>query len=327
MKKILLMLIAVFSCSTIVFGADKKTLTIYTYESLGWISGKIVPEFEKRNNCTVKIVKFADAGNILARIRLEKKRPTADCVLGLTQPLVILAKKNSLISPYRSKNLSRVSRPELLFDSEYATPFDYGSLAFVYLPDKIKGEPRSFADFKILKKSIILEDPRASSTGQDFLLWTIAVYGKDWKDFWKGFKPSVLTVAPGWGEAFAKFEAGEAPVMLSYATDGAYAWHNYKSTKYRACIPSEGGFIQVETACVINGSKNKELAEKFSDYILEDSVQAEIPLNQWMFPAVRTVMPEAFKYAINPVKVKTLSEQEISNNLETWIKEWEDLFR
>ena len=327
MKKLMCVIAAVAALTLPALGAEKKVLTIYTYESLGWISQSVVPAFEKKNNCTVKIVRFADAGNILARIKLEKKNPSADCVLGLTQPLVILAKKNALLSPYRSKNLSRVSRSELLFDPEYAAPFDYGALAFVYQPEKLKTAPASFADFAAMKKSIILEDPRASSTGQDFLLWTIAVYGKEWKGFWKGFKPAVLTVAPGWGEAFAKFEAGEAPVMLSYATDGAYAWHNYKSTKYRACIPSEGAFIQVETACVLKGAKNRELAEKFADFMLDEEVQKEIPLNQWMFPAAKTALPEAFKYAVYPKKVLSIPERDIADNLETWMKEWEELFR
>lgn len=327
MKKLVLAIIAVFAVTLPALSEEKKVLTIYMYESLGWISQNVVPAFEKRNNCTIKIVRFADAGNILARIKLEKNKPSADCVLGLTQPLVILAKKNDLLSQYRSKNLARVSRPELIFDAEYAAPFDYGALAFVYQPEKLTSTPVSFADFSALKKSIILEDPRASSTGQDFLLWTVAVYGKDWKNFWKGFKPAVLTVAPGWGEAFAKFEAGEAPVMLSYATDGAYAWHNYKSTKYRACIPSEGAFVQVEAACVLKGARNRELAERFADFMLDEEVQKEIPLNQWMFPAAKTALPESFKYAIYPKKVISLPEREIADNLEKWIKEWEDLFR
>ena len=327
MKTILYSLAVVLAITVQAVGADKKVLTVYTYESLGWISEKVVPAFEKKNNCTVKIIKFADAGNILARIKLEKSKPSADCVLGLTQPLVILAKKNNLLAQYRSKNISKVSRAELLFDPAYAAPFDYGALAFVYRPEKVKGTPQSFSDFKAMNKAVILEDPRASSTGQDFLLWTVAVYGKEWKNFWKGFKPAVLTVAPGWGEAFAKFEAGEAPVMLSYATDGAYAWQNYKTFKYRACIPSEGAFIQVETACVVNGTRNRALAEEFTDYMLEDTVQKEIPLNQWMFPSVKTVLPESFKHAVYPKKILSLSERDISDNLEIWMKEWEELFR
>ncbi|MGL4369745.1 MAG: thiamine ABC transporter substrate-binding protein [Spirochaetota bacterium] len=307
--------------------AETKILTVYTYESMSWITEKAVPEFEKRNSCKVKILKFSDAGNIVSRLRLEKNKPSADCAIGLTQPLVILAKKNGIIEKYRSKNLSLISRKDIIFDADYAAPYDYGALAFVYSPEKIKDKPVSFNDITSLKRAVILQDPRASSTGQDFLLWTIAAYGDGWHDFWRKLKPSILTVAPDWGSAFAKFEAGEAPVMLSYATDGAYAWHNYKSAKYSAFIPSEGGYVQIEAGCVVKGTRQRELAERFVDFMLEDTVQREIPLNQWMFPSSDTALPDAYKYAVRPQKILRLSEKEISDNLEKWLKEWEDLIR
>jgi thiamine transport system substrate-binding protein len=304
----------------------KDELVVYIYDSLDWIKKSVIPAFEKSNNCTVKIVKFSDAGNIVARLKLEKKNPAADCVLGLTPSLVFLAKKESLLAAYRSKALSKIKTRSLLFDPEYAAPFDYGALAFVYDPSKFKSEPKSFADILALKKGLIIQDPRSSSTGQDFLLWTVSAYGSGWKDFWKNMKGSVLTVAPGWGESFSKFEAGEAPVMLSYATDGAYSWQNYKSFKYKAFIPSEGGFLQIESASVVKGGKHAALAGRFIDTMLSEEVQKEIPLNQWMFPAVDVKLPECFDYAVRPVKVITADKKTIESVPEL-IKEWEEIFK
>ena len=324
-KRVIALCVLLFSVTAA--SAQTKTLTVYTYESMGWITEKAVSGFEKKYGCKIKLVKFSDAGNIVSRLRLEKENPAADCAVGLTQPLVILAKKNGILEKYRSANLGRVGRKEIIFDADYATPYDYGALAFVYDPSLFKTAPVSFADILKLNRAVILQDPRASSTGQDFLLWTIAVYGDGWKDFWKKMKPAVLTVSPDWGAAFAKFEAGEAPMMLSYATDGAYAWHNYKSAKYAAFIPAEGGYVQIEAACVVKGSKHKDLAEKFVDYMLEDDVQKEIPLNQWMFPVTGVTLPDAYKHAVRPKKIMQLSEKQISDNLEKWLKEWEGLIR
>jgi len=305
----------------------KDELVIYTYESLDWIKKSAVPAFEKKYNCTVKVVKFADAGNIVARLKLEKKKPRADVALGLTPALVSLSKKENLLSKYRSKGIFRVTEKSALFDVEYATPYDFGALAFVYNPLKLDKVPETFADICALKKGLIIEDPRTSSTGQDFLLWTVAVYGDGWKDFWIRLKGAVLTVTPGWGEAFAKFEAGEAPVMLSYATDGAYSWENYKSEKYKAFIPAEGGFLQVEAGSVVKGTKQPKLAGAFLDSILEDSFQKDIPLNQWMFPVTDVPLPDSFKKAVLPAKTVSLPQHNLADNLAKYLKEWEEIFR
>ena len=203
------------------------------------------------------------------------------------------------------------------------TPYDYGAIALVYDPEKIKGEMKSFEDLKKIGKVIVVEDPRSSSTGQDFLLWTIAVYKDKWKEYWKGLKPNIAAVAPGWNEAFAKLEAGEAPVMVSYATDGAYSYENYKSTKYKAFLPSEGSYVQVEGSAIAAGSKNPKLAAKFIDFMLEERFQNEIPLNQWMFPVVNVKLPDSFKYAAVPSKILNLSDAEIDKNMDTWYRDWE----
>ncbi|HNX59163.1 MAG TPA: thiamine ABC transporter substrate-binding protein [Spirochaetota bacterium] len=305
----------------------KDELVVYTYESLDWVKKDVVPSFEKKYQCTVKVVKFTDAGNIVSRLKLEKKNPKADVVLGLTPALVSLAKKEGLLQKYRSPNISRISDKSVVFDADYATPYDYGALAFVYNPEKLAKVPASFEDICAMKKGIIIEDPRTSSTGQDFLLWTVAVYGDGWKDFWRKLKGAVLTVTPGWNEAFAKFEAGEAPVMLSYATDGAYSWENYKSEKYKAFIPSEGGFLQIESGSLVNGTSKVKLAQAFIDNILMEPFQKQIPLNQWMFPVTNVPLPDSFKKAVRPAKTVSLPQKDLADKVARYLKEWEELYR
>ena len=192
---------------------------------------------------------------------------------------------------------------------------------------KITGELKSFEDIIKYNKSLVIEDIRSSSTGMDFLLWTIAVYKDGWKDYWKKLKPAILTATPGWGEAFAKLESGEAPLMVSYATDGAYSYENYKSTKYKSFLPQECAYLQIELSGIAAGSKNQKLASKFIDFMLDEKVQNEIPLNQWMFPITAVKLPESFKYAAVPAKIVTLSDKEIEMNMENWIKEWEAIVK
>jgi len=276
----------------------------------------------------VKLVKFTDTGKILGRIKLERANPRADLIIGLTPTSAKLAKSENLLKKYGEiRELSQVDS-QYIFDKEgYVIPYDFGGLAIVYNPNKISNNPSSFEDIIKMKKQLIISDPRTSSTGQDFLLWTIAIYKNDWKDFWKKLKPAILNVTSGWSEAFSKFEAGEASMMLSYATDGAYAFYNYNSTKYKTFVPQEGGYIQKEGAAIVNGSKNPELAKKFLIYLLSDKFQKEIPLNQWMFPVKKMKLPPCFDYAIKIDNTVGISEDQIQKNLQKWLDEWEKIMK
>ena len=320
MKKSLLVILSFL----IVISVFSTTLTVYTYESFNWAEDKVLKKFESMYNCKVNLVKLGDGGSVLSRLLLEKKNPKADVVIGLDQSLVIKAISKDILEKYTPINISKVMNKELVLN-DYTVPYDYGGIAFVYNPEKLKTIPKSFEDLTKLNKKIILQDPRTSSTGQAFLLWTIAVYGDNWQDFWKRLKPAILTVAPGWDASFSKFEAGEAPIMVSYATDGAYSYQYYKSTKYKAFIPKEGAYVQIETAGIVKNTKNKELAKRFMEFLLMDDFQKEIPLNQWMFPVTNAPLPESFKYAIIPEKIVSVDTEKISKNMETWLEQWEKI--
>lgn len=325
-KNLIILTIAVI----IICGCSKKqqkeTLTIYSYSSMGWMNQTIKPLFENKYNCTLIIdTNFTDTGDMLSRSIIEKNKPKADIIIGLTPSTLIKAKKENLLQQYKSPNISRIKDTKLIFDDKYyTTPYDYAAIAVIYDPEKIK-DLNSFSDLWREKKKLILIDPRSSSTGVDFLLWTTAIYKESWKDAWKNLKEASLTVTPGWSEAFAKFEAGEAPMMVSYATDPAYSFEYYGTSKYKAFIPEEGGFIQIEGASITNGTKHKKLAENFIDYMLSDEFQDFIPTNQWMFPVLNIELPKSFDYAVKPEKILQPDINTITN-IDKYIEEWEKIF-
>lgn len=322
MRKVLMVLMSILIVGVVL----ANTLTVYVYDSLDWIKKGTIQKFENMYGVKVNVVVLGDGGNVLARLKMENKNPKADVVIGLDQSLSVLAINEDLVIPYKPLNINKINNNTLIYDKTYhLIPYDYGAIAIVYNPEKLSFIPKSFEDLTHMNKKLIIEDPRTSSTGQAFLLWTIAVYGNKWQEFWKRLKPAILTVAPGWSEAFAKFESGEAPMMVSYATDGAYSYYYYHSTKYKAFIPEEGAYVQIEGAGIVKGTKNLELAKRFIEFLLFDDFQKNVPLNQWMFPVTNVKMPEAFNYALIPEKIVTISPEEMNKNMEKWLEEWEEI--
>ena len=140
-------------------------------------------------------------------------------------------------------------------------------------------------------QKIVLEDPRSSTPGLGFLLWMKSVYGDKARDAWTKLKPRILTVTPGWSEAYGLFTKGEAPMVLSYTTSPAYHMIEEKTDRYQAASFSEGHYLQIEVAGLIADSPEAELAQKFLAFMVSPGFQDAIPETNWMFPVTKTTEP------------------------------------
>lgn len=307
--------------SLVVIAAE---LVIYTSDSFaGGIGKVIVPKFEKAYKCKVKMISFGSMGDVLARIIAEKNSPKADVVVGLNPQQLQKAVKEGILEKYRPFNSKNIVYKSLVTD--YGTVYDYGALAMIYNVEKIKNPPLSFKDLlkPEYKGKIVLIDPRTSSTGLTFLMWTIAAFGEDGAmDYWKQLKNNVLTFTSGWSAAFKMIETGEADIIVSYATDGAYSMYKYGSIKYMPVIFEEGAYVLEEYASIVKGAKNLALARAFLEFILTSDFQKEVPLNQWMMPVINVELPEVFKYVPTFKKILKV-KPDVNDRIDEILKKWE----
>lgn len=275
------------------------------------------------------MVSKGDAGQVLAALVLEKNNPKADVVIGIDKSLYSKAVKEGILEQFVPKNIGIVPN-QLRLDSEgYLTPYDYGYIAFVFDASKVEKKPDSFEAMldPSFRKKIAIQHPKTSSPGLALLLWTISVYGDPgYKEFWKKFRPNVLTVTDGWDESAGLFSAGEVPIYLSYATSPPYYFEFEKIDHYIAAEFKEGHYIQVEGMGIARGAKNRKLAEQFIEFSLEKSFQQEIPFTQFMFPVNQEVeLPKAFSHALKPAKSIELDRKLVEEKQEEWILEWEKI--
>jgi len=286
--------------------AEDNSLVVYTYDSFiaDWGAGPIVaPAFEKATGIKIRFVSKGDGGQLLSSLILEKDHPGADVALGLDNFLAPKALGSGLFRPYSPAGYGAVPAGLKLDTTNRLIPFDYGYFAIVWDSAKLSDPPASLEDLTkaAYAKKLILIDPRTSTPGLGFLAWTEAVYGKAWRDYWRRLKPSVLLLAPGWDQGYGLFTSGEAPLVLSYATDGAYNLENDKTERYKA-IPFADGFVrQIETAGILAKAQHPGNAEKFMDFLISTACQKELPLTQWMYPVDPTVvLPDSFRAAVKP---------------------------
>lgn len=307
--------------------AADKTLTVYTYESFvsEWGPGPKVKEaFEKTCACTVEFVGVADGVALLTRLKLEGETSKADVVLGLDTNLVEEAKQTGLFEA-NGVDASTVKVPGGFSDDVFL-PYDYGHFAVIYDTESIKTPPTSLKELVEGDPSqkIVIQDPRTSTPGLGLLLWVKSVYGDKAPEAWAKLKDRVLTVTPGWSEAYGLFTKGEAPMVLSYTTSPAYHMVAEETDRYQAAEFSEGHYIQIEVAGLLKNAPEKELARQFLAFMLQPGFQDTIPTNNWMMPVAATTepLPEAFGKLVQPKTTFLMSPAEVAANRQAWIDEW-----
>jgi thiamine transport system substrate-binding protein len=83
-------------------------------------------------------------------------------------------------------------------------------------------------------------------------------------------------------------------------------------------------FRQIEYVGIINGTKNRILAEKFVDFMLSKPFQEDMPLQMFVYPVLLDAgLPEVFKSAISvPQQPVQMLPQDIADHRDEWIKGW-----
>lgn len=307
--------------------ADKPVLTVYTYDSFipEWGPGPRVKEgFEAICDCELRFVGLDDGVGILNRLRLEGEGTQADVALGMTTDLIPELRATGLFAA-SGIDLSVLDLPIAYEDPDFV-PFDYAPLAFIYDTQAISTPPTSLDALVTgpADQKIVIMDPRSSTPGLGLLLWMKSVYGDQAADKWRELSRRILTVTPGWSEAYGLFTNGEAPIVLSYTTSPAYHMIEEGSERYQAAAFSEGHYLQVEIAGVLKTSDHPELARRFLDYIISPQVQAFIPTTNWTLPvrALAEPLPEAFSRLVVPSHALTIAPEEVAANRQAWTQEW-----
>jgi thiamine transport system substrate-binding protein len=323
-RSILMLAVALAAISSV--ASAKSTLTIYTYESFTseWGPGpKVKAAFEKTCDCTVDYVSLPDGVALLTRLKMEGGATKADIVLGLDTNLIEEAKATGLLTEH-GIDTSAVKVPGGFSDPVFV-PYDYGHFAVIYDTQTLKNPPKSLKELVEgdPEQKIVLEDPRTSTPGLGFLFWMRAVYGDQTPEAWKKLQKRVLTVTPGWSEAYGLFTKGEAPMVLSYVTSPAYHMIAEQNDRYQAAEFSEGHPIQIEVAAMTK-TELSDLARSFLKFMISPEFQDIIPENNWMLPVAATSTPlnPVFSKLIQPKITLTVTPAESAEHRKAYVDEW-----
>ncbi|MDU8927707.1 thiamine ABC transporter substrate binding subunit [Alisedimentitalea sp. MJ-SS2] len=309
--------------------AETPVLTVYTYDSFvsDWGPGPSVEKaFEEVCSCDLQFVGAGDGAALLARLKLEGARTKADVVLGLDTSLTAQAAETGLFAEHGQSPVVDVPNPfgePGTWSDQHFLPYDWGFLAFVHDKTKLAEPPKSFEELAASETKIVIQDPRSSTPGLGLMLWVKALYGDKAGDMWGALADNIVTVTPGWSEAYGLFLEGEADMVLSYTTSPDY--HRIaEEDDSKAAALFDRHYMQIEVAGKLAGTDQPELADRFLQFMLSDAFQGIIPTTNWMYPAVTpsTGMPEGFASPLGQEQAVLLPPEDVPGMRDQALAEW-----
>jgi thiamine transport system substrate-binding protein len=324
--------------------AEPATLTVMTHDSFA-ISEETVAAFEEQEGVTVVTLPSGDTGAALNQAILAVDNPLADVFFGVDNTFMSRALAAEIFEPYQSPALTDVDPALVLDDSYNLLPVDYGDVCLNYdkawFAEQGLALPESLADLTdaAYQNLLVAENPATSSPGLAFLLATIAEFGTDddydYLDYWADLRANGVLITNGWEDAyyghFSVASDGERPLVVSYASsppaEFIYADPPVEESPSASITAAGMCFRQIEFVGILKGTQNRELAEKWVDFMLGQTFQEDIPLNMFVFPANgQATLPEAFvTWAQVPGETAVVDPQQIDANRENWIEAWTEV--
>ena len=314
-----------------------RTVQLLTHDSFA-LSEDVIAEFEESSGITLELVSGGDAGSMVAGAILAAGAPTADVIFGVDNTLVTRALEADVFEPYTAADTDAL-RPALAdqtFEGR-VTPIDFGDVciniddtwfeaAGITPPTTLDdlADPQ-YADL------LVVQDPGTSSPGLAFLLSTVSRYDEGWTDYWQRLLDNGVKIAGSWSDAyygdFTFGGGGDRPIVVSYATSPpaeiVYA-EGEPPQAPSTSVMTDGCYRQIEYAGILAGTDEPEAAQQVIDWLLSPEVQADIPLNMFVFPARDGIaLPEVFEeFAPQVDNAEQLPSDFIAQNVNDLLAEW-----
>ncbi|PKN73021.1 MAG: spermidine/putrescine ABC transporter substrate-binding protein [Candidatus Cloacimonetes bacterium HGW-Cloacimonetes-3] len=262
----------------------KRQPVLYIFNWSDYIDPELLSEFETANNCKVKYSTYDSNENMLTKIKSARESfdiifPSGDHVSILSRENLLEPIDTSKLPNYKNLDLALLQKAQS-FDAgnKYAIPYFWGLTGLVfnkrYVPAALIAKQSwsivGDAFFKDKNKVTMLDDARE-------VIGSALIYnGFDLNDT----SDSALAVAKKtlseWDINITQFDSdsykNEVPdgtTWVAQAYNGDALQQMADNSDLGFVLPIEGSSLWMDNIVMLKSSKNKELAYKFLDFLLE----------------------------------------------------------
>ncbi len=312
---------------------DPGAVRVMTYSSFiqKWGAGpEIAKRFEEETGLKIQWINAGNAGLLIERLKFKKETDQPDIIIGLDQFSIHEARKfftwMSMKENYSNMGSSLLPRGAQFSDF---LAYDWGPLTFVYKEGEID-PPESLQDLASEKydNKLLLQDPRMSSPGLQFLLWVLADMGQEKGfEFLERLKPSIRVMSPSWSSSYNIFKLQQPTMVFSYFTSPLYHQLEENDDSYKAVSFKNPHPIQVEYAGVPDFCVNCKGAHQLAQFLLRPEIQKILMKKNYMFPVGKEALQgESFRLPENVQYYKPIENLTLIKKKRQLVNIWKKVF-
>ena len=252
----------------------------------GWadnFDATVLAEFEKQYDCKINYHVFANNEELLDKMQADNSQydviQPSDYMVAKMIKLNMLAKFTMDKMPNLKNITTSFTKPPYDPTGEYSAVYTWGITGIAYNKKYVKEAPASWSDLwkpDYKGKVVLLNDSR-EVLGMALRKNGYSNSTKDKAELEKAFT-DLKTLAPNvlsydTDNIKQKFIAEEAWIGMMWSGDAIFTQNENKDVEY--VIAKESGVIWADTLAIPRNAKNKELAEKFINYLYNPRVSAK----------------------------------------------------
>jgi spermidine/putrescine-binding protein len=263
-------------------GEDQKTVNFFNWSK--YIGKDTLPRFARETGVKVNYDEFADEEEMFAKLRSGARG--YDMIVG-TDYMIPRFKTLNIIDAFPTgllKNLGNIDPRfrDPIYDPklEFTVPYLWGTTGIAYNKTKLAKPPTSWADLwdeKFAGKVSMLDNAR-DCIGVALQLKGLRQDTKEPKDFETArdflIKQRPLVKSYSSSAYMDSLLTGEIHLAMAWSGDAMQVARENPAIDY--VIPKEGGFLWVDSLCLVRGSEHREDTLRLVDYLLEPDVAADI---------------------------------------------------
>lgn len=262
-------------------GEKKEELNIYSWADN--FDEEVIKDFEEKYNVKVNYDKYASNEEMLAKLQAGGSQydliQPSDYMIQTMVEMDLLEPLNKENIPNLENLVSNFKTPPFDPENKYSVVYTWGVTGIAYNKKYVKEVPTSWADLwneKYKNHVVLLNDSRevlgmalkkngfSNSSQNDAELMKA-------KEDLETLLPNLLAFDTD--NIKQKFITEDAWIGTVWSGDAAYIAQENEDIGY--VVPKEGGTIWADTLAIPKGAKNKDLAEKFINYLMDPEVSVK----------------------------------------------------
>jgi spermidine/putrescine transport system permease protein len=267
----------------------KQSLNIYCWSE--YIPQPVIDDFAKAHKVKVNVENYASNEEMMAKLGAGAAK------YDLIQPSEYIIEeliKAGKLEELNLANIPNMANLEPKFvkmphdpEGKYSVTWMVGNVGIVVNKTKVTDPIKTYADVfqdKYRKRIVVLDDNR------EIVSWALASLGIPANDITAENLEKVKPILAKWLPLVKLYDSdspktallnGDVDLGIVWNGEGAKVLDESKNAKrkkfeFEYVYPAEGGHMFVDSLAIPKGSKNKELAEKFINYVLEQSVSVAV---------------------------------------------------